>query len=1193
MNRSFLHQTIGLAAGLALGGFGHAGTLTDSFDVAQDYLAAGVVGTVWDGVYLGAGEFTNLAIGGGPGQTLQCDVQTTNPGRLTVRTTQTDWEFDTDDGFFLYKVVPGDFQAVVRIATPYDNVAYNTAGLMARAFTGAGEPFNGAENHVTWTRFDEYGFANYGRSTLDNTTTQVNPGDPEGADLYWLMLERIGDTFFCYQKAAEGDDWIMVSNCIFDRPDFYDLPVQVGIMQATFSANSPIVQFETFSLTNDTLGAASPAAATGLAAADAGSGSLDLAWTPGSGTAGSVVIMRPGAPITRQPIDGIAYNGNAVFGSGDTLGSGNVVVYAGTGSSVTVSGLTASVSYHIAVYSYAGSGANLRYGRVNPPAITRVAPGDLAAIAVSFANANVAADDTAQAVVTATFEGGGTLNVSASATYETSDPAVATVAAGGVVSGLSAGTATITARYQGLSDGEPITIVKVPVTDDFSGARDYLVEGIVGTPWQGLLLGADDMPSTGAIGGNPGRTLAADAGFTKAGRLSIRSTATDWENTADDGFFLYRMVAGDFKVSIQRPAFEPIAYNWPGLMARVPFDLLGSENYVALTGFDQYGIGNYVRSVVNAATANGPFTAVPAKPFTMLERRGNTFFFYEKAHALDEWTLITSVERIDMDGLALEVGIAQACFSDNSPWSEFDNFNIEIATPPTGQPDPAANLILTRSGVGAIQAQWTPGTGSAGSVVIAHAVTGLTRQPVNGIAYSPGIDIGGGNLVVHAGAGSSATLAGLSAVLYHVAVYSYTEVDGLTVYNLNAPAASLEALGPPAITADPVSKSLYAGRTAHFSSGAMGTSPLGFQWRKGAVNLVDGDGVSGAATSALTIANLDVSDSGSYSVVVSNEAGSVTSNPATLTVVTPSGKGFEAAVLSCDPVAYWRLGEPDVLTPTFDFWNGYDGTCGELDTPGQPGPAPADGFAIFESDNKAVGFPSNAGASPVTVPALNLNGNTVTFLCWIKPAYMPNSDRAGLFMCAGTTGSGMRFSTGGGALGFLWNGGMVGTSTLVPKANEWSFAALTVAPTEAVLYLGDKAGLQSWSQAGDYPVVPFDTVSWIGSDRLVADRYFDGLIDEVAVFDVALTPAQIANVFAGIENPPTPPTLSVVRDGTQIVLAWPVEFTGFTLTSTPTLGSGASWAAVPTTPVQEGGFNKVAVPATASAAFYRLVRSGN
>lgn len=1190
MTASVRQHTLALVFGLAFGVLGQAGTLTDRFDVSHDYLADGVVGTVWDGVYLGAGEFTNLALGGGPGQTLQCDAQTTNPGRLTVRTTQTDWEFDADDGFFLYKVVSGDFQAVVRIVTPYDNIAYNTAGLMARAFTGAGGPLSGGENHVNWTRFDEYSFANYGRSTLNNATTQVNPEDPQGADFYWLMLERIGDTFFCYQKAAEEDDWIMVSNCIFDRPDLYELPVQVGIMQATFSANSPVVQFERFSLTNDTFGAAAPAGATALTVADAGSGTLHLSWTPGSGSVGSVVLMRPGRPITRQPTDGVAYAGSPIFGNGDTLGNGNVVVHAGTASSVTVSGLTASVAYTVAVYSYTGSGSTLRYGRVNPPTASRVAPGALLSVAVSFANANVAVDDTAQAVVMATYEGGGTLNVSAAATYETSDPAVATVAAGGVVSGLAAGPATITARYQGLSDGETITIVKVPVTDDFSVARDYPAEGIVGTPWQGLLLGADDMPSTGSIGGNPGRTLIANAGITKAGRLTIQTTATDWENADDDGFFLYRMVAGDFKVSIQRPTFDPTAYNWPGLMARVPFDLFGNENYVALSGFDQYGIGNYVRSVVNAATANGPFTAVPAKPFIMLERQGNAFSFYEKAHALDEWTLITSVERFDMDGVALEVGIAQACFSDNSPLSEFDNFNLDMSITPSGQPGPASNLVLARSGIGAIQVQWTPGAGSAGSVVIAHPVTGLTRQPVDGIAYSPGIDLGGGNLVLHAGSGNSVTASGLSPVLYHFAAYAYAEVENATVYNLEAATGSIEALGVPAITADPVPRSLYVGRTARFSGSAMGTSPLDYQWRKGAVDIKDGDGVSGATTPTLTIANLDASDSGAYTLVVSNEAGSAASNPATLTVVTPSGKAFEAAVLSYNPVAYWRMNEPDVLSPVFDFWNGHDGDYGDADTPGQAGPTPAGGFAIFEADNKAVGFPSNASASPVTVPALDLNANTVTILCWINPASIPNSDRAGILMCGGTTGSGMRFSNGGGALGFLWNGGTVGTSTLVPKANEWSFVALTVTPTEAALYLGDTTGLQTWTQAGDYPSVPFDTESWMGSDRLVADRYYDGMIDEMAVFNAALTPTQIANIFAGIENPPTPPALSVSMDGDLITVAWPVAFEGFTLTSTPKVGPDASWAPVPGTPVQADGFNRVALPTTATAAFYRLHR---
>lgn len=1192
MNTSNRLQSLTLVLGFLLGGIAQAGTLRDNFDTPHDYLASGLPGTMWDGVYFGAGEFANVGIAGVPGRTLVCDAQVSNPGRLTVQTTETAWENTDDDGFFLYKIVAGDFQAVVRIVTPYNNVAYNTAGLMARAFTGAGDPLGGAENYVSWTRFDEFGFANYGRSTLDDATTQINPGDPEGADLYWLMLERVGDTFYCYQKAAEADEWIQVANCIFDRPDLAGRPVQVGIIQATFSANSPVVQFEKFSLTNDTFGATAPAAPTGLLVTDGGSGALNLSWTPGTDSAGSLVVMRPAAPITRQPAEGVAYTGNAAYGSGDPLGNGNFVVYAGTGNSVAVSGLTASVTYHIAVYSYSGSGTGLRYNRTNPATANRVAPGALRSIAVSFANANVAVDDTAQAIVTATFEGGGTLDVAAAATYDSSAPTLATVGAGGVVSALAAGTATITAHYQGLSSGSPITVVKLPVTDDFSVGRDYLVEGIVGTPWHGLLLGVNDMPASGSYGANPGSTQLANAGVTKPGRLTIQSVATDWENADDDGFFLYRMVAGDFKVSIQRPAFEPIAYNWPGLMARAPYDLAGSENYVALAGFDQFGIGNYVRSVVNNATANGPFTAVPAKPFTLLERAGNTFKFYEKAHALDEWTLITTVERTDLDGVVLQVGIAQACFSDNSPLSEFDNFNLELTTVPSGQPGPARDLVLTRSGVGAIRAQWTPGTSSAGTVVIAHAVTGLTRQPVDGTAYTVGAELGGGNLVVHAGPGNSVTVPDLSPVLYHFAAYSYAEVGGAAVYNLEAAAGSLEALGPPVITAGPAPRSLYVGRTARFSGSAVGTSPLRYQWRKGDVDLQDGDDVSGTTTPALSINNLEAADSGLYSLVVSNEAGSVTSNPARLTVVTPSGKAFEAAVLSYGPVAYWRLGEPDVSTPVFDYLNGYDGTYGDQDTPGLAGPAPADGFAIFEADNKAVGFPSNAGSSPVTLPALNLNTRTVTILCWIKPASVPNSDRAGLFMCGGATGSGLRFANGGGTLGFLWNGGIVGTSTLAPAVEEWSFAALTVAPTLATLYLGDRAGLQSWTQAGDYPSVPFDTASWMGSDRLVAARYYDGLIDEMAVFNYTLTPTQIANIFAGIENPPTPPSLSISRDGSNVVVAWPVEFVGFTLASTPTLGPGTSWTVVPGMPVQAGGFNQVTLPATAGAAFYRLQPSG-
>src|SRR5262245_21548857 len=42
----------------------HAATLTDSFNTNVDYLTDGIRGTIWDGVYFGAGEFANTGVGG-------------------------------------------------------------------------------------------------------------------------------------------------------------------------------------------------------------------------------------------------------------------------------------------------------------------------------------------------------------------------------------------------------------------------------------------------------------------------------------------------------------------------------------------------------------------------------------------------------------------------------------------------------------------------------------------------------------------------------------------------------------------------------------------------------------------------------------------------------------------------------------------------------------------------------------------------------------------------------------------------------------------------------------------------------------------------------------------------------------------------------------------------------------------------
>jgi arylsulfatase A-like enzyme len=83
----------------------------------------------------------------------------------------------------------------------------------------------------------------------------------------------------------------------------------------------------------------------------------------------------------------------------------------------------------------------------------------------------------------------------------------------------------------------------------------------------------------------------------------------------------------------------------------------------------------------------------------------------------------------------------------------------------------------------------------------------------------------------------------------------------------------------PAITTQPADKTVTVGQTAKFSVKATGTKPLGYQWKKNGANIAGATGLS-YMTPPTTLA-----DNGAlFAVIVSNRAGSVTSNNATLTV---------------------------------------------------------------------------------------------------------------------------------------------------------------------------------------------------------------------------------------------------------------------------------------------------------------------
>lgn len=91
--------------------------------------------------------------------------------------------------------------------------------------------------------------------------------------------------------------------------------------------------------------------------------------------------------------------------------------------------------------------------------------------------------------------------------------------------------------------------------------------------------------------------------------------------------------------------------------------------------------------------------------------------------------------------------------------------------------------------------------------------------------------------------------------------------------------ATLTVRIPPAITSQPSNKTVTVGKTAKFTVVASGTKVLKYQWQKNGVD------IAGATKASYTTPATVATDNGAlFSVIVSNAAGSVTSESALLTV---------------------------------------------------------------------------------------------------------------------------------------------------------------------------------------------------------------------------------------------------------------------------------------------------------------------
>ena len=150
------------------------------------------------------------------------------------------------------------------------------------------------------------------------------------------------------------------------------------------------------------------------------------------------------------------------------------------------------------------------------------------------------------------------------------------------------------------------------------------------------------------------------------------------------------------------------------------------------------------------------------------------------------------------------------------------------------------------------------------------------------------------------------------------------------------------------LTVQPVSQVAAVGLTVRLLAMAVGQQPLSYQWQRNGTNL------AGATTNSLTLANVQCSDAGAYTLLVSNSLGS-----ATLQRSSAHDRRHDAAF---DHVSGQRGGEHR------------PGTCSATNVAlGVPATADNCGVASVTNDAPAV-FPK--GTTTVTWTVTDTSGNT-------------------------------------------------------------------------------------------------------------------------------------------------------------------------------------------------------------------------
>ena len=315
---------------------------------------------------------------------------------------------------------------------------------------------------------------------------------------------------------------------------------------------------------------------------------------------------------------------------------------------------------------------------------------------------------------------------------------------------------------------------------------------------------------------------------------------------------------------------------------------------------------------------------------------------------------------------------------------------------------------------------------------------------------------------------------------------------------------------PQIVTDLPAEALAVAGKPYTYLISAIGSPPLGYQWYKNGLQ------VTGQTASNYTFA----AASASYSVVVTNGYGAITSTVSVLTTVPLPPLAYASNVLSFGAVGYWPLQETNPPAPA-NMETNY-GTLGAMGNAyyaatnatnvvfGQAG-------ALQNDPDTAVGFTGVNGTTPTSFafiprlsPALTLQP-PFTWEAWVMPSGSAFGDILAYGAGSGLNGgnwAGFRLSWGSGTFQIYADDGTSSTSftasfTTSPTtypSGQWHYCAVTYDGTTASVYVDGSA--TPVASATIAMAVDTWTPLTIGAGRWqgVPTRGFNGVEDEVAIY---------------------------------------------------------------------------------------------